>query len=318
MRVFVYNLRDNDEKPYFDRFSEEYGIEYGATRSYPRLDNAELAKGYDAICIVYCPMSDELIRRFHDLGVRCIITRSIGVDHINRKLTDELGMPVGSVTYSPSSVANYAIMMMMMCCRKIVQILDRSRVQDFSLTNKMGREISNCTVGVIGTGNIGETVIRHLSGFGCRILACDAWPKESLKGIAEYVDLETLYRESDIITLHVPAIPENYHMINRESLCRMKDGVILINTARGGLVDVDALIDALENKKVGAAALDVLEKEDGLYYYVRSGEVIANRQMAILRSFPNVIMSPHTAFYTDQAVSDMVENSFRYLKSVKL
>lgn len=313
MKVFVYNLRDFDEKPFFDQFSKEYGYEYGYTSEYPTLENAELAKGYDAVNIIFCNISVELLEKFKNLGVKYITTRTIGTDHINIKRAKELGLRVSNVSYSPNSVANYAIMLMIMSCRRITHILKRAEMQDYSLNGKMGREISNCTIGVIGTGRIGGAVLQHLRGFGCRLLAFSAHQNSEVSQFAEYVDLETLYKESDIISVHVPSVPENYHMINEKTLSLMKNNVIIINTARGDLINTEDLIAALELGKVGAAALDVIENESGLYYLNKSGEVISNRDLAILRSFPNVILSPHTAFYTDEAISNMIENSFKSL-----
>lgn len=313
MKVFVYNLREFDEKPYFDEFSKSYGYEYGYTKEYPTLENAELARGYDAIDIIVCDMNAPILEKLHSLGVRYIITRTVGTDHIDISRAKELGLRVSNVSYSSNSVANYAIMLMMMSCRRINHILKRAEMQDYSLKDKMGREISKCTIGVIGTGRIGGTVLQHLHGFGCRLLAFSAHQNSEVSHFAEYVDLETLYKESDIISVHVPSAPENYHMINEKTLSLMKDNVIIINTARGDLINTEDLITAIESGKVGAAALDVIENESGLYYLNKSGEVISNRDLAILRSFPNVILSPHTAFYTDEAISNMIENSFKSL-----
>ena len=165
------------------------------------------------------------------------------------------------------------------------------------------------TVGVIGLGRIGQTVLRHLSGFGCRLLGYDLYASDAAKALCEVVDLETVYRECDLITLHCPATADNAHMINRETLAMMKPGVILINTARGALIDSMALIDALESGHVGAAGLDVIENEYGLYYVNRTGEAMNNRELALLNSFPNVIVAPHAAFYTDVSIYDMVRCS---------
>lgn len=202
-------------------------------------------------------------------------------------------------------------MLMLMCCRNICHILDRARIQDYTLKGKMGKDLSDCTVGIIGTGQIGKTVIKHLSGFGCKLIAYDIYPNEEVKQYAEYVDLETLYRESDVISLHTPATADNYHMLNERAFEQMKRGVIIVNTARGTLIDADALIQAVESGKIGHAALDVLENEDGLYYINRMGDAIQNRQLAILNSFPNVILSPHTAFYTEKVVWDMAFKTFK-------
>ena len=305
MKIFAYALREFDEKNFFDQFSKEYNCEYDYTTAYPSPENVELARGYDAISATPCDLSADMLERFYNVGVRYIATRSIGVDHIDLNKAKELGMGVCHVSYAPETVADYAIMLMLMCCRKICHILERSKVQDYTLKGKMGKDICDCTIGVIGTGQIGRTVIKHLSTFGCRILAYDLYPSKECEGMAEYVSLDELYAQSDIITLHTPATADNYHMLNAETFAKMKDDVIIINTARGALIDTEALICAVESGKIGHAALDVLEHEDGLYYINRVGDPIENRQMAVLRSFPNVILSPHTAFYTEKVVRDM-------------
>ncbi len=311
MKIFAYFLREFDEKPMFDRLAGEFGAQYGYSAAYPEPDNVSLAQGYDAVSCTPCNMGADMLQRFYDVGVRYVATRSIGYDHIDLEKARQLGMGVCRVSYEPETVADYAIMLMLMCCRNMPHIMNRSLVQDYSLKGKMGKDISDCTVGIIGAGQIGCTVIRHLSGFGCRLLAYDLYPNPQAEGLAEYVSLEQLYAESDIITLHTPATAENYHLIDTGALSRMKDGVILINTARGSLVDTEALIEGLESGKIGHAALDVLEDEAGLYYANRMGDVIINRQMAILRAFPNVILSPHTAFYTEKVVWNMAYKTFK-------
>lgn len=305
MKIFAYALREFDEKEFFDRFCQEFDCEYAYSTEYPSPENRKLAEGYDAISVTPCSLDASVLDGFYKLGVRYVATRSIGYDHIDLAHAKKLGMGVCHVSYAPETVADYAIMLILMCCRNICHILNRAAIQDFSLKGKMGRDLCDCTVGVIGTGQIGSTVIKHLSSFGCRILAYDLYPKKECEAYAEYVSLDELYARSDIITLHTPATPENYHLINAEAFAKMKQDVILVNTARGTLIDTDALITALESGKIGHAALDVLEHEDGLYYANRMGDVIENRTMAILRSFPNVILSPHTAFYTRKVVQDM-------------
>lgn len=313
MRIFVYAMREYDELKYFKKFQKQYGFEFGYTTEYPSMDNAELARGYDAISIITNPMYPEIMDKFYALGVRYIATRSIGYEHIDTKYAAKIGMRATHVTYSPNSVANYTIMMMLMACRNVNYILDKAALQDFSLEGKMGKELSTSTVGVIGTGNIGATVIKHLSSFGCKILAYDLYPKDEIKQYATYTDLDTLYRNSDIITLHVPGMESNYHMINSDTIEKMKDGVIIVNAARGLLIDTEALITGLESGKVGYAALDTFEHEKGLYYLNLEHEILKNRDLAMLNAMPNVMLSPHMAFYTDQAVSDMALNSIRGL-----
>lgn len=305
MRIMVYSFNEADERAFFDELCGQAGVEYVTCPDYPSLDNVHLAAGCEAIRIQVCDMNAELIRALHDQGVRYICTRSIGTEHIDMQAVRELGMRASHAVYSPESVANYAIMLMLMCCRKLPYVLDRARLQDFSLQGKRGRELSSMTVGVIGLGRIGRTVLRHLSGFGCRLLGYDVYASEEAKTLCKVTDLETIYRTCDVITLHCPLTEENRHMIDADAIRRMKDGVMIINTARGSLIDSEAMIEALEAGKIGAAAVDVLEDEYGLYYMNRMGDVIANRELAILLSFPNVIVSPHTAFYTDVSIRDM-------------
>lgn len=311
MKIFAYALREFDEKDFFDYFSREFDCEYGYTTAYPSPENVELARGYDAISCTPSDLSADMLNRFYEVGIRYIATRSIGVDHIDLVRAKELGIGVCHVSYAPETVADYAIMLMLMCCRKICHILEHSKVQDYTLKGKMGKDISDCTVGIIGTGQIGKTVIKHLSNFGCHLLAYDLYPNEECASMAEYVSLDELYARSDIISLHAPATADNYHMLNKDSFGKMKDDVIIINTARGALIDTEALITSIESGKIGHAALDVLEHEDGLYYINRVGDPIENRHMAILRSFPNVILSPHTAFYTQKVVRDMAYKTMK-------
>ena len=263
MSIFFYNLREDDELPFARQCSEEYGIPFGYCVDYPSPDNYHLAEGYDAISCTPCDMSRPVVEAFHDLGVKYITTRSIGIDHIDRVRARELGMRVGNVT-----------------------------------------------VGIVGTGKIATAAARQLSGFGCTILYYGHHENEEMARFGTQVSLEELLCRSDAITLHTNATDANHHMIDAAAMEKMKDGVIIVNTARGKLIDTDALIDALERGKVGAAALDVLENENGLYYYNRMGDVIENRQMAVLRSFPNVILSPHTAFYTRKNIYHMVQGCF--------
>ena len=258
MKIFVYTLREFDELPFFEKFSKQYGVEFGYTTQSPGPENYHLAKGYDAISIITTPTPAEMIDAMKENGVKVISTRTIGYDHIDVKHAFEVGMGVTNVTYDPASVADYTIMLMLIACRKLRYIMDKANVQDYTLKGKLGREISKSTVGVIGTGRIGQTVIEHLSGFGCRILAYDIFPKDAVRQHAEYVDLDILYAESDIITLHAPALEDNYHMIDETAFSKMKDGVILVNCARGQLVDTEAMIRNLSNGKIGFAALDVI------------------------------------------------------------
>lgn len=310
MKIFFYALREFDELAYCVECKEKTGMDFGYSTEYPTWDNAVLAEGCEAVSCTPCDMGERMLERFHSLGVKYIICRSIGYDHVDRAAAKRLGLKVSNVTYPPDGVANDAVMLMLMCLRKAKQVMLRAESQDYTLNGKIGRDMAGCTVGVIGTGRIGRTVLKNLSGFGCKCLAFDLYRSPEVESLAEYVPFEELLARSDIITLHTNATEENYHLICDETIEKMKPGVILINTARGKLIDSAALIRGIESGKVGAAGLDVLEDENCLYYYNLSGKIIANRDMAVLRSFPNVILMPHTAFYTETNVRHMIEGCF--------
>lgn len=309
MKLFVYSYREFDEAEFFQKFAEEYHVELGICHDAPTMENAYLAEGYPYVSIITTKIDEELMNRFHALGVKMISTRTIGYDHIDLEAARKCGISVGNVTYSPECVADYTVMLMLMSIRKMKRIMQREEINDFSLPGIQGKEMPSFTVGVIGTGRIGRAVIRDISGFGCQIYAYDQYENDEVKKYAQYASLDEIYEKCDMITLHMPLTKENMHLIDAEAIQKMQDGVVLINTARGGLIDTKALIDGLESCKIGAAGLDVIEDEFGMYYFDRKADVLSKRDLYILRGFPNVIVTPHMAFYTDQAVSDMVKHS---------
>lgn len=309
IKVAVYNMRPFDETEWFSYYAKELGVTLVTCPDAPDLDNASLAQGCLCVDIITSPIDRELMARFAALGVKYLVTRTIGYDHIDLKAAKEYGIRVGNAPYGPNGVADYTVMLILMSIRRMKQIMQRTQLQDYTLSGIQGRELKDLTVGVIGTGRIGRTVIENLSGFGCRILACDLYENEAVKERAVYVPLEEIWKQADVITLHMPLTEENYHLINASTIRQMKDGVVLVNTARGALIDSDALIDAVEQKKVGAAALDVVEKEFGLYYYDHKNDILTNRQLLLLRSFPNVTVSHHMAFYTDNEVKTVIRDS---------
>ncbi len=309
MKVAVYNLRPFDEKEWFEKYSEELGIELITCPDAPDLANAELTRGCECVNIITSPIDRELMAAFAGCGVKYLVTRTIGYDHIDLDAAREFGIHVGNAPYGPNGVADYAVMLILMSIRRMKRIMQRTNMQDYTLDGIQGKELKDLTVGVIGTGRIGRTVISNLSGFGCRILAYDLYPNEEVKARARYVSLEEMWKQADVITLHAPLTDENYHLVNAESIKQMKDGVVIVNTARGGLIDSQALIEAVENGKIGAAGLDVVENEFGLYYYDHKNDILNNRELALLRSFPNVTVSHHMAFYTDNEVKTVIRDS---------
>ena len=309
MKLFVYSYREFEEAEFFQKFAEEYHVELGICHDAPTMENAYLAEGYPYVSIITTKIDEELMNRFHALGVKMISTRTIGYDHIDLEAARKCGISVGNVMYSPECVADYTVMLMLMSIRKMKRIMQREEINDFSLPGIQGKEMPSFTVGVIGTGRIGRAVIRDISGFGCKIYAYDQYENDEVKKYAQYASLDEIYEKCDMITLHMPLTKENMHLIDEKAIQKMQDGVVLINTARGGLIDTKALIDGMESCKIGAAGLDVIEDEFGMYYFDRKADVLSKRDLYILRGFPNVIVTPHMAFYTDQAVSDMVKHS---------
>ena len=314
MQVTVYNCRAFDEKELFIEYAKEIGVELVLCGDAPDLDNVSLCRGSRCVDVITTKIDEPLIRAFHENGIEYISTRTIGYDHIDIEAAKAYGIKVGNAPYGPSGVADYTVMLILMSIRKMSAILGRTRLQDYTLAGLNGRELKDLTVGVIGTGRIGATVIRDLSGFGCRILAHDLYEKEEVRQYADYVSLEQIWKEADVITLHTPLTQDNYHLIDKDSIAQMKDGVVIVNTARGALIDSDALIEAVEDGKIGAAGLDVVENEFGLYYYDHKSDILKNRELAMLRSFPNVTVSHHMAFYTRNYVETVVKDSLMSCK----
>ena len=309
MKIDFFSVRD-DEIDYIHQFAKKYDIEAIIHRDALTIDNVDLCKGSQAVSIMTTKTDEAIIKKLNEYQIIYISTRTIGFDHIDLKACEKYGIHVGNVSYSLASVAEYTVMMILMALRNMKLIVERFATQDFSLNRIRGKELTHLTVGIIGTGKIGQEVIRYLSGFSCHIIAYDPYTQDALKDHIEYVDLETLWKRSDVISLHAPSMESTYHVINKETIQMMKDGVIIINNSRGPLI-----VEGIESKKIGYAALDVVENESHLYYQEYKNEVINHHQLAILRSFPNVLLTPHTAFFTHQAVSDMVEYSIMSSKA---
>lgn len=313
MKIAAYNYRDFDEAEFFDKFAKQYQVEVIPIREIPTVDNAILAAGCEGVSFITTPVTEELMKRWKEVGVRHISTRTIGFDHVDVEAARRLGMAVSNVTYSTGSVADYTVMLILMALRRMKSIIKRAEGMDYSLKGNIGKEIGDLTVGVVGTGKIGRHVMRNLSGFGCRLLAYDPYENEEAKQYGSYCSLDELFAQSDVITFHTPATESSFHMVNADGIRKMKDGVVIVNTARGSIIDTPVFIEALEKGKIGAAALDVIENELGIFYGDYKYQVIGHREMSILKDLPNVLMLPHMAFYTEQAVSDMVEHSIAHI-----
>lgn len=311
MKIMVYEAR-KDELADLNRIAGELGVELEISEAVPSLETAGLAAGCQGVSMLgQGKINQALLDRFHEMGVGYLSTRTIGYNHIDVAYARHLGIRVCNARYAPNGVADFTIMMMLMCLRHYKQALWRGQVNDFSLAGLQGREMKDLTVGIIGTGRIGAQVIRNLSGFGCRILAYDVQENPQVGELAEYVDYERLLAESDIISLHVPLLDSNHHMINSDTIAKMKDGVILINCSRGELADLEALVEGIESEKIGALGMDTSEGEEGIIHEDHRIDILPNRNWFYLHQFRNVIMTQHMAFYTDAAVESMVDCGIR-------
>ena len=320
MKILFYGARDYD-KDSFNAEMKDYPnvkIDYVETNLTPV--TASLARGYDAVCAFVNAeanaMTLEILRGFE---VKLVLMRCAGFDAVNVPVAKDLGMTVTRVpAYSPEAIAEHAMGLALCANRRIHKGYIRVRENDFDLSGLVGETLHGKTAGIIGTGRIGAALCRICKGFGMHVLGSDLYPNQKLVDdgvVDEYVDYDELYRRSDLISLHAFLNEESRHMINDESIAKMKDGVIFVNTGRGGLVDTQALIRGILSGKIGAAGLDVYDEEGANVYQNHSGQVI-DSVTARLCSFPNVVMTSHQAFFTREALGQIaqvtLENALAY------
>jgi D-specific alpha-keto acid dehydrogenase len=305
MGITVYGC-GQDEAVLFRELSPRLDVMPTITEAAVSAANIDLAFGNRCISVDHkTHIANPTLLALSQAGVAYISTRSIGYNHIDVRYAESVGITVGNVAYSPDSVADYTLMLMLMAVRNAQSIIRRAATRDYRLNDVRGKELRDLTVGVIGTGRIGAAVIARLRGFGCRVLAHDSRPKVA----ADYLPLDELLQQSDIVTLHTPLNADTHHLLGSRRIEQLKRGAIIVNTGRGSLLDTEALISALENGSLGGAALDVLEGEEGIFYADCRDEPLESKQLLRLHKLPNVLISPHTAYYTDHALTDAVENS---------
>lgn len=299
-----------DAKPYdiefFNTANIPYRFEIKYLNSRLNLDTCSLAKGCEVICIfindrVTAPLIEQLVKQ----GVRLIALRSTGYNHVDLKAAFQKITVVRVPSYSPYSVAEFAVGMMLSLNRKIHLAHARIQANNFNIDGLLGFDMHGKTAGVIGVGNIGQTVIKILKGFGMKVQAFDIIPEQVKQADCIFADLNTLYSTSDILTLHCPLTPDNMHMIDKNAMVKMKDGMMIINTARGGLINTADLIQGLESGKIGAAGLDVFEDEENYIYRDLSEQQIVDTQLTRLRTFSNVLMTSHQGFFTQEALREI-------------
>jgi len=295
-----------DEAALFRALAPRFGVLPTITEAAVSEATVDLAAGNQCISVGHkAQVANSALLALSRAGVTYVSTRSIGYNHIDVDYAASVGISVENVSYSPDSVADYTLMLILMAVRNAKAVLRRADVHDYRLNDVRGKELRDLTVGVIGTGCIGTAVMDRLRGFGCRILAYDNRPRLA----ADYVRLDELLQRSEIVTLHTPLTPQTHHLLDRQRIDELKQGAFVINTGRGALLDTEALVAALEDGRVGGAALDVLEGEEGIFYADCSNKSIDSDQLVRLQRLPNVVVSPHTAYYTDHALGDAVENS---------
>lgn len=296
----------HDEAALFREMAPRFGVLPTITDAPISEDNVGLAFGSRCVSVDHkTRVTNRALLALSRAGVEYVSTRSVGCNHIDAAYAAMVGITVGNVTYSPDSVADYTLMLMLMAVRHMKSVITRADVHDYRLGPVRGKELRDLTVGIVGAGRIGTAVVDRLRGFGCRVLVHNNRP---LAGV-EQVSLDELLELADIVTLHVPLTADTHHLLNRRRIGRMRKGAFVVNTGRGSLLDTAALIPALENGDLSGAALDVIEGEEGIFYTDHRHVPMENELLLRLQRLPNVLISPHTAFYTDHALSDIVENS---------
>jgi D-lactate dehydrogenase len=281
----------------------------------PRLtgQTASLATGHDAVCsFVNDRVDRDAIEQLKKIGVRLIALRSAGFNHVDLAAAREFGIRVVRVPeYSPYAVAEHAVTLVLSLNRKIHRALARTRELNFSLEGLVGFDLHGKTVGIIGTGRIGRVAARIFRGFGCRVLAFDAAPDADFAAEIglQYVDFETVLKSSDILSLHVPLTPTTHHLIDGKAFASMKPTALIVNTGRGALIETKSLIKALKAHRIGGAALDVYEEEEGVFFQDLSEQGLGDDQLARLLTFPNVVITSHQAFLTEEALKNISETT---------
>ena len=304
MTVTIYGC-EADEAMLFRRLAPPLGVTPTITAAPVSAANVDLAAGNRCVSVGHkSRIENDTLLALSRTGVAHISTRSIGFNHLDVRYAESVGISVGNVSYSPDSVADYTLMLILMALRGAKSMIRRADLHDYRPGEVRGRELRDLTVGVVGTGRIGAAVVERLQGFGCRILAHDRRPKAA----AEPVSLDELLRRSDLVTLHTPLDVDTHHLLDRRRIALMKRGAYVVNTGRGALLDTEALVAALESGALSGAALDVLEGEEGVFYEDCREKPIEGGLLSRLQAMPNVIVSPHTAYYTDHALGDTVEN----------
>lgn len=309
MKILFYDTCDYDRDSFNSQLENfpDIHIDYLEAELLPV--TASLAKGYDAVCaFVNANISAMTLEILRGLGVKCLLMRCAGFNNINLDVARHLEMTILRVPgYSPQAIAEHAMALALTASRRICRAYNRVRNNDFALSGLLGPTFYGKTAGIVGTGKIGAAMCNICRGFGMKVIAFDVYKNPDLDFV-EYVDTDELFKRSDLISLHCPLFDSNYHLINDKSIAEMKDGVIFVNTARGGLVETSAVIRGIRSRKFGAVGLDVYEEESGNAFQDRSSDIIESVTGELLQ-FPNVVVTSHQAFFTHEALSSIAETT---------
>ena len=311
MKIAFFDTKPYD-RPSFEAYGKQYGVDFKFFETKLNADTAELARGFDGVCaFVNDTVDAAVIDRLVEMKVSVLALRCAGFNNVDMRYAYGKLHVLRVPAYSPYAVAEHTMALLLTSIRRIHKAYIRSRDFNFSLSGLTGFDLHGKTVGVIGTGRIGRVFIDICRGFGMNVLAYDKFPTAGLDNgdTVRYVSLEELLTESDVISLHCPLTDDTYHLIDEKALNRCKKGVILLNTSRGALVDAEALLAAIKSRKVGAACLDVYEEESDLFFEDNSGHILEDDVLARLISMPNVIVTSHQAFLTEEALSNIAETT---------
>ena len=307
MKIAFFDAKPYD-KPSFDKYGNDAGIEFKYFETKLNIDTVDLAQGYDGVCaFVNDTVDAAVIDRLYEMGVKIVAMRCAGYNNVDvehaRGRVHILRVPA----YSPYAVAEHTMALLLTSIRRIHKAYIRTRDFNFSLSGMTGFDLHGKTVGVIGTGRIGRVFIDICRGFGMRVLAYDRYPVSNFADgeLVRYTTLDELFEKSDVISLHCPLTEDTYHIINEETLVKCKRGVVILNTSRGALVDAEALLAAIKARRVGAACLDVYEEESDFFFEDYSGHILDDDVLARLISMPNVIVTSHQAFLTEEALENI-------------
>lgn len=313
IKVAFYDTKDYD-KPSFEKYGKDHDIDFRFLETKLNEDTAALSKGCEVVCVfVNDTVNKEVIDRLYENGVKLIALRSAGYNNVDVRSAFGKIHVVHVPAYSPYAVAEHAIALLLTSVRRIHKAYNRTREFNFSLNGLTGFDLHGKTVGVIGTGKIGRIFIDICKGFGMKVIAYDPYPLKD-SGI-EYVSLDELFKISDVISLHCPLTDSTRHMVNSSAIDKMKKGVVIINTSRGGLIDAEALLEGIKERIVGAACLDVYEEEADIFFEDRSGHILNDDLLSRLISMPNVIVTSHQAFLTEEALNNIAETTVNNILS---